>query len=420
MYPPRPWPRPRLSFLSMLVPVILLAFLVGILTERLGWIPGGRAYNLSGLEPTFDEAWRDVQRYYVDRDAVKAKPLTDGAIEGMLDALGDFGHTRYLTREELAAMRSALKGNMEGIGARMTVRKKLPTVVQTMPDSPARKAGLKPGDVILFVNGKPMAGQPLRRVAELVRGPAGTPVDLKIAREGESKVRTFHITRGKVEVPFVIWQMLPGTPVAHISLLEFGVSADDQLKEALLAARKRGAKGLLVDLRANPGGIKDQAVAVTSEFLKSGVVFIEKDAQGDEEKIKVVPGGLATDLPLVVLIDEGTASSAEIFAGAIQDHKRGKLVGTKTFGTGTVLRQFILSDGSALLLAVAEWLTPNGRQIWHHGITPDIEVTLPRDAEVLWPGDETNLTAEALAKSSDQQLLRGLEVLRQQIKAASK
>jgi carboxyl-terminal processing protease len=223
------------------------------------------------------------------------------------------------------------------------------------------------------------------------------------------------IVRAKVEVADVVWQMLPGVPIAHLAIQEFGQQTHAQLLAVLDQARARQAKALLIDVRGNPGGLKDQAVLVTSEFLKEGNVFIEQDAKGNRTAVPVKPGGTATDIPVCVLIDGGTASAGEIFAGALQDDHRGKLVGTHTFGTGTVLRPFPLSDGSAVLLAVIEWLTPDGRQIWHHGIPPDIEVALPQGATLLLPGDEINLDAATLARSEDTQLLKGLEVLKEQL-----
>jgi carboxyl-terminal processing protease len=414
-------PLSRPAYRSISLPLLLLAFLGGVLMERYGLFPGSPAYVPAHVGDTFKpfwQAWGYVDEYYVDRAAVDPKRMTAGAIEGMLASLGDVGHTTYLSATELKQLESALKGHLEGIGARMTVRKQQPVIAQTMPGAPARASGLKPGDVLLKVNGKVVTGLPLRRIAEMVSGPAGTQVTLQVLRHGAPNVLTFHITRSKVDVPAVTWSMLPGVPAAHIAILEFGLHADDQLKEALTQARKKGARGVVIDVRGNPGGLKDQAVAVSSEFLKSGIVFIEKDAKGNEENVPVKPGGVATAVPLVLLIDEGSASSAEIFAGAIQDHHRGKLVGTKTFGTGTVLRQFKLGDGAAILLAVAEWLTPDGRQIWHKGITPDVDVTLPQGAEIVLPGDQNQLTAAALAKSDDNQLKRALEVLRQELAGA--
>jgi carboxyl-terminal processing protease len=366
----------------------------------------------------FWQAWELVERNYVDRNAVQPRRLTEGAIAGMLASLGDVGHTAYLSPEEVQRMGEVLRGNFEGIGARVTLRNHRPTIVQTMPNSPAREAGLRPGDVLEEVDGKPVGDLPLDRVVNQVRGPEGTEVRLRVYREGEAQPLDFALRRRRVEIPDVAWRLLPGSPeVAHIALREFGANADQQLREAIAQARKAGARGLLLDVRGNPGGLKEQAVAVTSEFLSGGLVFIEQGARGNRTEVPVRPGGVATDLPITVLIDEGSASSAEIFAGAMQDHKRAKLVGTRTFGTGTVLQAFELADKSAVLLAVREWFTPDGRQIWHKGITPDVEVALPEGAPLLQPDTEEGLDEEGLRRSHDPQLLRALDVLRDQIRS---
>jgi carboxyl-terminal processing protease len=410
-YPPR-------RSTAQLILLLLGAFVLGVLAERSGWLPGGASRPPAGLGRTFApfwQAWHLVDEYYVDRQAVQPARMTQGAIEGMLASLGDVGHTAYLSAEELAQMEGSLKGQMEGIGARMTLRQKQPTIVQTMPNSPARQAGLQPGDVLLEVDGKSVSSLPLERIVEMVRGRAGTKVHLQIKRENQPKPLDFEITRAKVEVPDVSWHLLPGVPVAHVAIENFGKQADEQLRTALAEAQKQGARGLLLDVRGNPGGLKDQAVAVTSEFLTGGNVFLEQDAQGHRTPVAVKPDGVATDIPVYILIDQGTASSAEIFAGALQDHHRGELVGTRTFGTGTVLEPFKLSDGGAVLLAVAEWLTPNGRQIWHQGIAPDIEVHLPEGATLLTPDAEEHLDAEGLAKSTDVQLLKALEMLKEKL-----
>jgi len=399
--------------------LLLVAFSVGVMSVRLGWLPGGAGSEPPGLGRTFSpfwETWHLVQKYYVDQEAVRPERMTQGAIQGMLASLGDVGHTTYLSAEELSQLKKGLEGELEGIGAQMTVRKRRPTVMVVFAGSPAQEAGLRAGDVIQEVNGKVVTGLPVDRVAAMVRGPAGTEASLQIVREGEPKPLNFRITRRKIDVPSVTWHLLPGRPVAHLAIRDFGKHAHAQLKEALRGITQRKVKGLVLDVRGNPGGLKDQAVAVTSEFLREGNVFIEQDAQGHRTAVPVKPGGEATYQPLVVLIDEGTASSAEILAGALQDHGRAKLVGTRTFGTGTVLKPFLLSDGSAVLLAVEEWFTPKGRQIWHKGIAPDIEVPLPDGATMLLPGAETGLTAEGLAKSKDEQLLKALEVVQKQIR----
>jgi carboxyl-terminal processing protease len=335
----------------------------------------------------------------------------------MLASLGDTGHTTFLTPADVKRLRSGLEGHLEGIGARMSVRKGRPTIIQTMPNSPARAAGVQAGDVLVAVDGQKVEGMSLDQIVDKVRGPAGTTVHLRVLREGEARPLDIDVPRARINVPDVTWHMLPGAAVAHVALREFGKSADDQLRTALGEARGKGARALILDVRGNPGGLKDQAVAVTSEFLKPGeVVFIERDAAGRETKVPAVEeAGRAPAVPLCVLIDEGTASSAEIFAGALQDYGRGKLVGTRTFGTGTVLEPFALSDGSAILLAVAEWLTPKGRQIWHHGIEPDVEVPLPSGTSILMPESEDDLTAAGLAQTTDKQLFKAFELLRDQI-----
>lgn len=409
----------RVSPLALVL-MLLGGFGLGVLADRAGMLPVSAGMPPPSARRTFEpfwEAWRLVELHYVDREAIQPTRMTRGAIAGMLNSLGDIGHTTYLTPEEVDRLAEGLKGEFEGIGARLTVRKKQPTVVEVFPDSPARAGGLKPGDVLLEVDGRPVTGLPLEQVVKQVRGPAGKVVRLRVARGSTGTILDLQVTRGKVEVPIVAWAMLPGTRVAHVALREFGVNADVQLRAAIKAARQHGARGLILDVRGNPGGLKEQAVAVSSEFLQDGDVFIEQDAQGERTAVPVEPGGRVTDLPIVVLIDEGSASSAEIFAGALQDHARGKLVGSRTFGTGTVLQPFALSDGSAVLLAVREWLTPKGRQIWHKGIEPDVAVALPDPADMLLPPEEINLTPAALAQSRDVQLRRALQVLRSEMPA---
>ncbi len=249
----------------------LVGFALGIFADRNDWLPGNRGREPAGLGRTFApfwEAWRLVQDHYVDRQAVQPERMTEGAIEGMLDSLGDRGHTTYLTAKEYEQMESGLKGEMEGIGARMSVQHgHQATVMGIVPGSPAEKAGLRPGDVFLEVDGKDVTDMSLERIVTLVRGPAGTSVHLQVLRD--SKKLEFDITRARVEVPNVSWHMLPGQPaIAHVAIEEFGSNAQKQLQQALEGATKAGARGLVVDVRGNPGGLKDQAVAVTSEFIK--------------------------------------------------------------------------------------------------------------------------------------------------------
>jgi carboxyl-terminal processing protease len=403
--------------LAMLA-LLTVTFAAGVLVERSGRWFAPYQYTPSGLESTFSpfwQTWNIVQKHYVNQEAVKPDRMTSAAIEGMLASLGDYGHTTYLSREELKRLDSGLQGNLEGIGIRVSFPKGRLTVMYTIAGSPARAAGLRPGDVLLEAEGKDVRGMSPDRLATMLRGEAGSSVHLRVARTGLAQPLDFNIVRAKIDVPDVAWSMLPGLPIAHLAIESFGVQSHTQLKAALEQIRKAGAKGLILDLRLNQGGIKDRAVALTSEFLTKGDVFIERDAQGNQNPHPVREGASAPDIPLCVLIESGTASSAEILAGALQDHGRGQLVGSRTFGTGTVLQRFELTDGSAVLVAVSEWLTPNGRQIWHQGISPDVAVPLPDTASPMVPEMESELTPALLQKCEDKQLLKAIELLKEQI-----
>src|SRR5438132_646869 len=221
--------------------VIASAFAAGILVERtIGLlVPSGPP---PGVQPTFRpfwEAWRLVDRYYVDRGAVQPERMTRGAISGMLASLGDIGHTSYLTRSEFEELEKGLAGNLQGIGARISLRDRRPTIMSTLLNSPARAAGLRSGDILLEVNGKPVAGLSLELIVSMVQGEPGTTVKLRLSRPGKPEPLDFTITRAKIDIPFVTWRMLPGSPIAHIAIESFGKQTSAQLKEALDGARQK-------------------------------------------------------------------------------------------------------------------------------------------------------------------------------------
>ncbi|MDO8473821.1 MAG: S41 family peptidase [Dehalococcoidia bacterium] len=354
------------------------------------------------------QAWNITQQVYVDRTAATPQNMTYGAIGGMIDALGDTGHSRFLTPDQLKQEQNFQLGQFEGIGIEVQEKDGHVLIVAPFEGSPAQKAGLRSGEVILDVDGKPVVN--LADAVHRILGPAGTTVTLTIASP-TGTTRDVTITRARINVPIISWHMLPGTTFAHVRISSFsqGVSAD--LAKALLAAKEQGATGYVLDLRDNPGGLLDESVNTASVFLKSGNVLLEKDVTGKTVPVPVVSDKFVTDAPMVVLISQGTASAAEIVAGALQDNNRAKIVGVTTFGTGTVLENFSLADGSALLLATQEWLTPSGKTIWHTGLVPDVTVTLAADAVVVYPGDEDGMTADQLSKSSDSQLLKALSML---------
>jgi carboxyl-terminal processing protease len=360
---------------------------------------------------TFWQAWDIVHDHFIDREALDETELEYGAIRGMIQALGDEGHTTFLTPEELAREQSDLTGTFTGIGALLGIKDGLPVIVSPFDGSPADQAGVEAGDIIMEVDGQDVTSWSLNDIVDSIRGEKGTEVVLTLLRPEESTSLEIPITRGEITVPAATWAMLPGTDVALARLSQFSANAEDELVTAIREARAAGATGLIVDVRNNPGGLLDQAIKVTSQFLKDGNVLQQEDAEGRRQAYPVRPGGQATEFPMVVLINQGSASSAEIFAGAIQDHQRGLLVGETTFGTGTVLEPFTLEDGSGLMLGTSQWLTANGRLIRKQGIEPDIAVELPIGTDFLQPREVREMTVTELLDSEDAQVLKALELL---------
>lgn len=258
-----------------------------------------------------------------------------------------------------------------------------------------------------------MTEMTLSAVTQHVRGPAGTKVVLSVIHQGENQITDITITRAKIPLINISAQMVPGTTVLLVRIGSFSERVGDDLKAALQQGRADGAQKIILDLRNSPGGLLDEAITVASQFLTDGLVMQEQDAEGNRKPLAVKSGGVATDLPLVVLINQGTASAAEIVSGALQDQGRAQLIGKTTFGTGTVLNQFSLDDGSALLLATRQWLTPKGRVIWHQGIEPDVTVELPRDGTLVTPSRLKTMTPAELEAAQDAQLQKALEVLGQ-------
>jgi carboxyl-terminal processing protease len=356
------------------------------------------------------EAWDILHQQYVGAAGLDGTKLADGAIDGLTQAVGDEGHTRFLTQDERQRENAELAGSFTGIGIQVDQRDGQLVIAGVFPKSPAQEAGLRSGDRIVAIDGQATAQRPLDDLLGSLRGAAGTSVRLSVAHAQAATASEVTVTRREVQVPAVEWAMVPGTRSADIHLLEFSTGSADELKLALKAARAAGATSLVLDLRGNPGGYVNEAITVTSQFLKDGIVFKDRDAAGNETPHPVEAGGLAPDLPLVVLVDHGSASSSEIVAGALQDAGRATLVGQTTFGTGTVLHEFGLSDGSALRVGTLQWLTRDGHQIWHQGITPDRIVALPAAAQPLTP-DELPASGSSRIASADAQLSAALAIL---------
>ena len=361
----------------------------------------------------FWEAWELAKTEYVLPEDANDREMTYGAIAGMLDSLGDEGHTRFLAPEELEQWRQSLAGNFVGIGVEINVRDGQPVVVAPIPGSPAVEAGIQPGDLIVAIDGRSTAGLSLAEIGPLIRGPAGTSVTLTLRQPTSETTRTVTVERREIALPLVTWAMAPGTTFAHVRVSQFADGTHAALLAALGEARAAGATGLILDLRNNPGGFLHEAVATTSEFLEGGTILLMRTRDGARVATADANGsaGAATDIPLVVLVNPGSASSAEVMSGALQDHERAVVIGERTAGTGTVLSTYTLSDGSAVLLGTALWLTPDGRSIRDEGIQPDIVVPLPLEVSPLRPTETRQLTPEELRASDDHQLLRAIERL---------
>jgi carboxyl-terminal processing protease len=362
-----------------------------------------------------EQAWNDIQNNYVDAKNLDNQALAYGAIQGMADAVGDSGHTSFMTADQVKASEQSLSGTFTGIGVQLSSDNNRPVVGTVIPGTPAEEAGLKRGDVILAVNGTTTAGETVDQTVARVRGPEGQPVTLTIGRSG---VADFDVTivRRKFDLPLVSWAMVPGRNIAMIRLEQFATGSTKGIEDAITKAKAAGATAIILDLRFNPGGYVNEALGVASQFLSDGIVYQTVDKSGNQTDVPVEPGGLATDIPMVVLADGETASAAEIVTGALQDAKRATVVGIKTFGTGTVLGRYDLADGSALRIGVERWLTRNGRPIWHEGLEPDVTVALPAAATSdslvpLVPYLMRDMTVAQLAASQDSQVLKALELL---------
>jgi carboxyl-terminal processing protease len=382
----------RKSVARVLVAVVVL------LAVGLGGFWVGRSQSpatLSGEDresvALYAEALDVVRKNYVDQADIDSKKETYGAIRGMLETLGDGGHTRFLTPQERQQNDQSLSGTYVGIGVQLEEEKGKIVVAAPIQDSPAQRAGISTDDVLVAVDGKSVRGDDVSEVIEKVKGPVGTEVELTVLHEG--KKRTYDLRRAEIDSPVVSWAMIPDTDIAVVLLSSFSDGSAQELQDAFQEARAAGAKRFVLDLRNNPGGRLDQAVQMAGYFLDPGsVVYVRKDASGKREEITVEGDPESTNVPLAVLVNGGSASSAEILAGALRDNGRATVIGETTYGTGTVLSEFVLKDGSSILLGVAEWLTPDGDFIRETGIVPDTKVPLEDGAEQITPDSARDLS----------------------------
>jgi carboxyl-terminal processing protease len=355
----------------------------------------GAPYELTSLFAPFWEAWGIIQDQYIDQP-VDSEALMRGAIKGMFDSLGD-QHSSYMDPDQFQQANIPLEQEYEGIGAWVDTTAEYLTIFSPMPGSPAESAGLRPGDKVIAVDGEDMTGIDGSLVIRRILGPAGSLVRLTIARDGEAEPFEVEIIRARISVPSVTTEMLDDG-IAYVQIIQFAENTRTELREKLQEVLKQEPVAMIVDLRNNGGGYLTTAVEVTSEFLGEGIVLLEEYGDGTQKEFKALSGGLATEIPLVVLVNEGSASASEIMAGALQAHQRAPLVGTTTFGKGTVQNWIPLSRGAegAVRITVARWLTPDGLQIHETGLQPDFIV---------------ELTEEDIHAERDTQLEKAIELL---------
>ncbi|MCL4868407.1 MAG: S41 family peptidase [Anaerolineae bacterium] len=377
---------PGCNFLMLLFIVFAAGYGLGqsrlapVQIFRAGFNQQPRATN--ELFAPFWESWDIIHSSYFDQP-VDDVALMEGAINGMLLALED-QHTRYLTPEEQAYEKQAMNGEFQGIGAYVEEVDGQIVIVSPIEGSPAEAAGLQPGDILRQANGVDLTGMSSDAAAGLVRGPAGTTVTLIIERNGE--LLTYDIVRATIEIPSVRGEMLPDG-IAYVRLNRFGGRTPAELEATLTELMAQSPQGLILDLRRNPGGGLTTVIEVADQFLDRGVVLIERFGDGRETIYDSKNGGLAEMVPMVVLIDEGSASASEVLAGALRDRGRAILIGQTTFGKGTVQTWRQLSNQGGIRLTIARWLTPN--EVWVNAdpLQPDYFITLAEEATIGGEGD---------------------------------
>ncbi len=368
-----------LKLTLLIIGLVILAgvfFAAGFGIARLTAPAPGPSQSVSGPDSfkIFWEAWGITEKNFVDPGALDQQKMTRGAVKGMLDSLGD-PHSGFVDPQHYEFEQADLEGAFDGIGAHVGMRNEQLVVIAPLEGSPAQRAGIKTNDRIIQIDGKDASGMSVTEAVGKIRGPRGTKVILSILHEGERRTTDLEIVREQIKTPSVVRKVLPGD-IGYLRLSFFTDNSKDELTSALNGLLQSQVKSLVLDLRNNPGGLLDQTIGITSQFLKDGVVAYQVDKDGKKVAYNVRSGGVATEIPMAVLVNKGSASASEILAGALQDRGRATIVGEQTFGKGSVNRFHQLSDGSAIYLTFARWVTPNGRVIEGRGLTPDILVSI--------------------------------------------
>jgi carboxyl-terminal processing protease len=400
--------------------VALVVVLLSVMSGVVGFVVGGGGEEGGGGVATtcpsgksdfgiLDEIYKVIREDFVDQSSVDLAVLRQGAIDGVIQALND-PHTIYIDPESFALGVDVISGEFQGIGARVEQDSTTDEIVIVAPfrDSPAEKAGVRSGDVVLAVDGESTEGWTVSEAVRRIRGPDGTQVTLKV-RHQNGETEDIAITRSTIVIPTVFTSTVEDADgnavndLAYVELEQITEKTVPDLRQTVAEIVGQGYRGIILDLRRNPGGSLSATVDVADLFLESGRILTQVDRDGNETTYDAHAGDEGESIPVVILVGHGSASGAEVIAGALRDNHRAVLVGETTFGKGSVNHLRELSDGGAIYITIARWLTPNGEQIEGIGLTPDIQVT---------PSEED------IASDRDVQLYRAIDYLRQAVQAA--
>jgi len=406
----------NIRFIIIIIITFLVGYYVGVTNISFEWNSFQPNIQVSSKAPPPSVQFMDttlmwtvlnkIETLYYDRSAINANKLLNGAITGMVNSLGD-PYSMYLPPQQNTNFKQGLAGQFDGIGAELGMKGKDVIVIAPLDGSPASKAGIKAGDIIMGVNGKSVAGVDLNTIVNEIRGPKGTTVTLMVQHSGSKTPVTVPIVRNTITVKVLAYwvkkvsdvpainhnadglKAAASDKIVYVRLSEFGDDTNTEWQNMAKSISKqvksdKNIKGIVLDLRDNPGGYLNDAIYIISEFVKSGTAVEQEDSNGKITQYPVSGKGLLTDVPVVVLINKGSASAAEIVSGGLHDNNRAELVGENSFGKGIIEEAFDLGGGAGLHVTIAKWLTPNGTWVGNgkdgKGLTPDITVHLnPKD-----------------------------------------
>ncbi len=344
------------------------------------------------------EAYQLLKNQFVNSDEIDNEKLIHGAINGMVESLDD-PYTSFFNQEETERFIEETEGKFEGIGVEVGVRDKDLQVIAPLKGAPADKAGLMPGDLILEIDGVDVKGLAAEEIIDMIKGPKGTDVTILIKREGWSEPRKFVITRDVIEVSSIEWDILEDN-IAHVMIHHFRKNIDTEFRKIALDILASDIKGIIIDVRRNPGGFLEVTKQLGEWFMEKDEIFVIEDFPREKKEDRVSKTGRLSQYPVVVLIDKGSASASEILAGALRDNRGALLIGENSFGKGSIQTLRRLSDNSSIKITIASWLTPKGEMISGKGLAPDIEV---------------EMTQEDYDRGRDPQLNKAVETIKEMI-----